>query len=237
MEIRTKASGGRFGAGNFTIRSTYLNGKKTSNVEYTAPTARQESARRQADARPAPAAVVAVEVEEAAWPVSRKTDYYKWLDANFGSIKILREMDAEARKELGGQSIDWMVDQLATKKITDESIVATYMNQTGWFKKYGAEASLRLVAEKQRPGFFKQQMGAPHSAPTIRAALGQLGVNLSEQGDEPAGPQTPTSSAGVLLRPWMRRSGCTPRPVTSPMTAAPSVRLRTAWRRPPSSWG
>jgi hypothetical protein len=108
-----------------------------------------------------------------------KKDYYRWLDAKFGSLKILREMDKGARKELGGESIDWLVDTLAKKKITDPSIVASYMAKTGWFKKYGEEASLRLVAEKQRPGKFKEEVGSYKSG--LEEAMNKLGVRLSPE--------------------------------------------------------
>lgn len=106
-----------------------------------------------------------------------KKDYYRWLDAKFGSIKILREMDDDARKTLGGKSIDWLVDTLAKEKVTDPSIVASYMAQTGWFKKYGEEASARLVAEKQRPGKFKEEVNNYKSG--LTEAANRLGVKLS----------------------------------------------------------
>jgi hypothetical protein len=178
LEVRTPKSGGKFGAGNFVNPIDYLNGKK---VKAPVVATGGGSAAKTGGGSKTTTTTTTSSGGGGIKGVAgfTKADYLKWLDAKFGSIKILREMDAKARKELGGQSIDWLVDQLAAKKITDVDIVATYMNQTGWFKKYGAEASLRLVAERQRPGFFASEVAARKA--DVKAQANALGFNLSDK--------------------------------------------------------
>lgn len=186
VEVMTPESGGRFGRGNFVNPVNYFNGVKAS--PYAGGDAKDNTTTGGGIVggvgTDGGVSSTTVDTGSNGGGISgvagfTKKDYYRWLDAKFGSLKILREMDKGARAELGGESIDWLVDTLAKKKITDPSIVASYMAKTGWFKKYGEEASLRLVAEKQRPGKFNEEVGSYKSG--LAEAMNRLGVTLSPQ--------------------------------------------------------
>lgn len=199
IEVMTPQSGGRFGRGNFVNPVEYLNKRAQKIPVFNGTGPWKPGANTAADSEAVTTGGFGLDSGTEGGGGSTtstvttggdgggisgvagftKKDYYRWLDAKFGSLKILREMDKGARAELGGESIDWLVDTLAKKKITDPSIVASYMAKTGWFKKYGEEASLRLVAEKQRPGKFKEEVGSYRSG--IEEAMNRLGVTLSPQ--------------------------------------------------------
>ena len=193
VEVMTPQSGGRFGRGNFVnpiqyfndVKVTKYNGRGTADVDFKdAPPGETGASTGLDSGLTGDGSSTSTVTTGDGGGISgvagfTKKDYYRWLDAKFGSLKILREMDKGARKELGGESIDWLVDTLAKKKITDPSIVASYMAKTGWFKKYGEEASLRLVAEKQRPGKFKEEVGSFRSG--VEEAMNRLGVKLSPE--------------------------------------------------------
>lgn len=195
VEVMTPESGGRFGRGNFVNPVEYLNSKANKIPQYNGTGPWLPGADTQADIDAGLQGGNNIGLPPAGGGGSTtdggsgggisgvagftKKDYYRWLDAKFGSLKVLREMDKEARAELGGESIDWLVDKLAKEKIVDDSIVASYMAQTGWFKKYGAQASLRLVSERQRPGLFKEEVASYRSG--VEQSLNKLGVSLSPQ--------------------------------------------------------
>lgn len=169
LEVMTPQSGGRFGRNSFVDPVKYLDGRK---LDVAADLAAPIPDTTMTSTTGGGGGITGVAGYS-------KKDYLRWLDGKFGSIAMLRKLDKEARDELGGKSIDWLVNKLAKERIVDESIMLTYMMKTGWFKKYGEATSLRLVAERQRPGKFAEEVANQRSG--IENLLGSLGISLSEE--------------------------------------------------------
>jgi hypothetical protein len=106
-----------------------------------------------------------------------KSDFYNMLSANFGDIKTLLALDKEAQAEIGGKSIKWAIDQIVKKKVVDPSIMLTYLNQTGWFKKYSVDISKKLIDEKTKPGLFAADMAKVQGS--VEQLLAGFGLKLS----------------------------------------------------------
>jgi hypothetical protein len=175
LEVMKPSSNGRFGKGNFVDPVGYLDKRKLDNpADLAAPIPDPVSGGSSGSGSTGGGGGGISGVAG-----YTKKDYMRWLDAKFGSIAMLRKLDAEARKEVGGKSIDWLVNTLAKEKITDDSIVLSYMMKTGWFKKYGEETSARLVTERARPGVFKDKVQEVRSG--VQAALDALGVGLDDK--------------------------------------------------------
>jgi len=173
LEVMTPQSGGRFGRNSFVNPVDYLDKRRLSvPADLAAPVPGLGGTTTSTQSAGSSGGISGVAGYS-------KKDYLRWLDGKFGSLSILRKLDKEARDELGGKSIDWLVNKLAKERVVDESIIQTYLMQTGWFKKYGADTSARLVAERQRPGVFNEAVDTQLAA--IKAQLGNLGVTMSDE--------------------------------------------------------
>lgn len=107
-----------------------------------------------------------------------RKDFYAALESMYGDIDTLLRLDRQ-HNSYGGKSIRWAINEMVRKKIVDERLVVSILNKTGWFKKHSAESTKRLIAEKDRPGVFKEEMRQKRSY--IKSALDQLGVKLSAE--------------------------------------------------------
>lgn len=107
-----------------------------------------------------------------------KAKFYADLSESFGDIDTLLKMDKEAQAELGGKPLKWAIDQMVKKRIVDPSIALTYLNQTGWFKKYSPEITKRLVLEESKPEAAKLEVDQRMA--TLTAALATSGVQLGD---------------------------------------------------------
>ena len=110
-------------------------------------------------------------------PKFTKKDFYAMLEKNFGNINALLAMDEEARKELGGKSIKWAVDEMVKQKVVNTDIMYTYLMKTAWFQKYSQAISDRLTYERTRPELFKTEKEATRAG--IETALNNKGVQVA----------------------------------------------------------
>lgn len=171
LEVMTRRGDG------FVDPVAFLNGKKTSgNVE--APSGGSSNA-------PASSTnTTTINVSDGGWTKMagstgfNKKDFYAALEQKYGNIDVLLKLDKEAQAELGGKSIKWAIDQMVKQKVTNPDLARSILLQTGWFKKYGEETSLRLVAEKNRPDLFATSVSEKRSG--IEAILNRYGVKLSD---------------------------------------------------------
>lgn len=108
-----------------------------------------------------------------------KKQFYAELEAKFGDLDTLLRLDKEARESVGGQSLKWAIDKLVKDRITDPSIALTYLNKTGWFKKYGEDVTKKLVMEESKPEMAKREMDARIAS--LQGTLNANGVQLSEE--------------------------------------------------------
>lgn len=108
-----------------------------------------------------------------------KKKFYADLESNFGDIDTLLAMDKEARKELGGKSLKWAIDEMVRKKIVDPSIALTYLNKTAWFKKYSPDITKKLVMEESKPELAATEQDQRRAS--IEAGINAAGVQLSPE--------------------------------------------------------
>lgn len=190
LEIMKKGSGARFAAGSFIDPIAYLNSKKIVPVTGTSERSRAADSNIPQTGRNIPdrawvegGGTTTYVTDDGGWGKMAATgfskkDFYAALSAMYGDIDTLMALD-KANNSFGGKSIRWAINKLVKDKITDPNRALTVLNQTGWFKKHSEEATRRLVAEKDRPDLFKQNVAQIRS--DIEDALNQLGVKMSDK--------------------------------------------------------
>lgn len=104
-----------------------------------------------------------------------KKDFYAALESMFGDLDILMEMD-KANGSFGGKSVRWAINQLVKQKIVDPKRAMTILNQTGWFKKHSEDMTRKLIAERERPELFKENVAQTRA--NIEDALNTLGIKM-----------------------------------------------------------
>lgn len=191
LEVMKPSSGGRYGRDSFVNPVEYLNGKKTQSTIRGGGTTGGGGTGGEGDAQTVDQGWTGAGgnttinnttttgdfggIEMAKFS---KKDMYAMLEAKFGSIDTLLAMDKKARDELGGKSLRWAINKIVKEKQVNSDVMLTYLNKTGWFKKYSVEMTNKLVLQKQKPEQAKLQIRERKKS--IEALLNQAGVQISD---------------------------------------------------------
>lgn len=182
MEVRTKASGGSFGnreRWRFVDPIDYLN-RKAKNVNAEPEKGSGESSGGSSSGGSSSGGDTTENTTiggGGGGGVGKvgfsKKDFYADLEAMFGDIDTLLDLDKKARDELGaGKSIQWAINRAVKDKIVDPDRFLTLLNKTAWFKRYGQETTRRLIEEKSKPEIFTRNRDQ------IKASIAQYAANL-----------------------------------------------------------
>ena len=181
IEVRTKASQGKFGSREswrFLNPVSYFNQNAgSSNAKKSGGSGGGSSGGSSGGGNSSgPSGTGAnAGVDSGGWS---KEEIYQWLGSQFGDVKTLLALDKQLTKGAEGKSLKWAIDELVRKQITDPSIALTYLRQTAFFKKYGAEVAERLVLERQQPGVANRNI--EEATAQIRQSMNSLGIQLPD---------------------------------------------------------
>lgn len=184
LEVMTPASGGKYGRSSFVDPIDYLNGRKTA-ARADKSTETERTTRDEPSGSDAAGAATSTSyvTGDGGWGKMaatgfNKKDFYAALSAMYGDIDVLMALDKE-NNSFGGKSIKWAIDQMVKQKIVDSDRALTILKQTGWFKQNAEETTRRLVAERERPGVFKESVA--QFVANMRQKFDSLGISVSDE--------------------------------------------------------